>query len=44
MELDEVFCGLVIFLHVELLKFGFSFTFGIANSEVGFKFDEEFKV
>ena len=37
-ELDEVFCSLMIFLHMKSFEFGFGFSDGVESAEVGFQF------
>jgi len=45
LELDKVFCSLMVFMHMKLFEFSFSFSFRVKSTKIGFKFlDEEFKV
>jgi len=44
LELDEVFHSLMVFMHTKLFELGFSFSFGVKSTEIGFEFlDEEFE-
>ena len=45
LELDKVFSSLMVFMHMKLFEFGFSFSFRVESTEIGFEFlDEEFEV
>ena len=40
-ELDKIFSSLVVLLHVESFKLGFSFSYWVIGTEVRFEFLDE---